>query len=352
MICSNCNFRNDAETVFCVNCGKPIAVGTQSTVPTENFQGGFAPQDSTVTAVVNAGPPMVNYATQPASIGYPAKKTNPVIWIGIGGLLLVALIAAVLFIIMPRINGEILPDHLGMFITSGDKGKLSEVRGQDTASLIEARNSIIKDDSLAMADPQPGMILYADGKEVPVSDLRLLQVDTIKDDGTMKQLDFQAAPVDGKPEMKRLRPLGELANGKYAFALIDGYFDDGKHKVWAFQVKNSSKNDNGDALRSTSASLKPKPTPPPAAPKTAPAMTQNVAPPSAGNTATCISSNVILRSGPSQSYPKMRNLAYGEKVYILSYSSNTESFRGRSSPFAQVRTASGDVGWVYSSFLR
>ncbi len=59
--------------------------------------------------------------------------------------------------------------------------------------------------------------------------------------GTLKQINYQVVPIEGKPEMKRLRVPDGLANGKYAFALFDGFLDEGKHKFWAFQVKMPKK---------------------------------------------------------------------------------------------------------------
>jgi len=64
---------------------------------------------------------------------------------------------------------------------------------------------LLKDESLPSLEPNPTLILYSDGKDVPVSDLHLIQLDTIKDDGSFKQIDFQASPIENKPEMKKLK---------------------------------------------------------------------------------------------------------------------------------------------------
>lgn len=77
-----------------------------------------------------------------------------------------------------------------------------------------------------------------------------------------------------------------------------------------------------------------------------------VPPPANGSVAYSTSSKLVLRSGPTQSSAKIRNLYQGEKVYIIEYSSNYESFKNLYSNFALVQTESGERGWAYAAYLR
>jgi hypothetical protein len=331
-----------------------------NTLNTAN-QSGFGvpnPNQSTETAVVPVGQVYPSIPQFNPTPGYSAEhpiqnKSKKTIWFALGAIGLLGLGVGA-FVLMNKTSvSETLPEHLGLFVQNNERNHVDEVRKEDVSNAIQAKNDLLKNDSVPTLDASPNLILYSDGKDIPINDLKLVPLDSIKDDGSMKQLDFQAAPVDGKPEMKRIRVPDALANGKYAFVLIDGFLNDGKHKFWTFQVRNSSKSDNGDALKSSSVALKPTPPPQPTGPRLPPpASAVNVAPPSPGNNAVSITDSLILRSGPSQSYPKIRNLARGESVTILSYSTNTESFKGRSSPFAQIRTANGQIGWAFSAFLR
>jgi hypothetical protein len=373
MICGNCNTVNDAENVFCVNCGNAVA-GNVSNAGAGNAQGptttpdgqvqplyGYPLSNSTETAVVNVNQMHAPGPPQPVS-GMPytgetaIKKTNPMIW-GIGGLVAVIGLIAVGYFAFGRSSGgnETLPEHLGMYVQAKDKSRVDEVRKQDFSSAIEARNSLSKSDGLSVVDSQPNIVLYADGKDIPINDMRLIQLDTIKDDGSMKQLDFQAAPVDGKPEMKRIRVPDILASGRYAFALFDGFFNDGKHKFWAFQVKDSTKSDNGDALKSTTVSLKPAPPPPQPAPR-APAPIAPVlpaAPPPPGASVATVRARIKLRNAPTQiGNNQIGSLNPGTTVYVLEYSANSEYFNGIYSRYAFVQTPSGQRGWAFAAYLR
>lgn len=364
MKCASCNTANDAENVFCINCGNAVA-GTLSGSPTvpivghpriEQFEPAPA-SNSTETAVVNYGSqqkaasqPIFN---TPAALQAPPRINRSAYWI-IGCLCFLLILVVIVFVALPKFSdAEVLPTHLGMFVQSDAKDRVDEVKRQDFSNISEARNSLIKSESLSVLISRPNLILYSDSKDMPINDVRLIQLDSIKDDGNMKTIEFQVMPIDSKPEMKRIRVRDGLANGKYAFTYFDGYFNDGKHKFWAFQVRDSNKSNNDDSTQSWSVSLKPTPPPQPSVARISPTTTTpSVAPPAPGNMAVSITDSLILRSGPGQSYSKMRNLGRGEQVYILGYSSNTEVFKGRASPFAQVRTMSGQVGWVFSAYLR
>lgn len=357
MNCPNCQTINEPENVFCVNCGASVSPDALPP-PTVQFQ---APIDSVETAVFpigqaqafNSGPiaPAMQFTGEQRHRSGPSST----LLVGIIGLLVLVAAAGGFYLFSGRNSAsDPLPDHLGLFARNGDS--LAEVRKQDFTNGLTARDQLLKDDSLPALEANPSMVLYSDGKEVPVNDLRLIQLDSIKDDGSLKQVDFQAAPVEGKPEMKRLRVPNGLATGRYAFALLDGYLNEGKHKFWAFQVKSGSRADNGDALKSETLPVTAK-----AASNTADNRSRQTfgvnpapkaPPPPGGSEAYSTTGKLVLRSGPTQSSSKIRNLYQGERVYIIEYSSNYESFKSLYSNFAYVQTEGGQRGWAYAAFLR
>lgn len=345
MICPNCNTRNEIENDFCVSCGRPLNATAERAagVGAGLFQAGAI---STKTRVVG-------HTSQPS----PGKYSSP--WALIGGMvagILVLAIGGVIVAVYLLMPGEVLPDHLGMFVQSDAKDRVDEIRKQDITNVLEGKATLLKDDSLPSVPSAPNLIFYADGKEADVSELRLIQLDTIKDDGSMKQIDFQKQQVGGKPEMKRLRIPDGLANGKYALAFLDGYMNEGKHKFWAFQVKDSSKSDNGSALMATTFPVKPKPTPPPA-PMNAPRATVPppvqvpVAPPAGASVAYTRTNNVLIRAAPSL-YGQVRGkIGVGQPVYVYGYS-GYDCFKGQCGSWAQIQTASGTSGYILSVLLR
>lgn len=377
MICPNCSTINETENLFCVNCGAVVTVApnTNSGIsliaenqppPTVQFDvaqqlsnKNFHPVNSIETAVVPLSQMpsvMANYGQpMPAAADYQTKKSSlKFVWIGLIAILaMIAAAGGIYFIGQQKLTAEVLPDHLGMFFQNREKDKIDEVKKLDFTNALTGRDSLLKDDSLPIADSDPNVILYLDGKDIPINDLRLIQIDTIKDDGSFKQLDFQAAPVEGKPEMKRIRIPEGIANGKYAFALMDGFLNDGKHKFWAFQVKSASKSDNGEMLKAASLVLKPNSsTPTKSTEKTYSPTIPAKAPPPAGQSAYSTNGKLVLRSGPTQNSAKIRNLYQGERVYIIEYSGNYESFKNLYSNFAYVQTESGQRGWAYAAYLR
>lgn len=312
------------------------------------------PANSIETEVFQTNPHQrskTNFGLAPNRTGeYTVKRSNrTALWVGLGIIAIVALTGGgYYFVNRPDIPQEMLPDHLGLFVQSKERDRLDEIKKLDVTNALAAKDDLLKNESLPTLDSNPNLILYSDGKDIPLNDLRLVQLDTINADGSLKQVEFQAAPVEGKPEMKRLRVPDGVANGKYAFALLDGFLNEGNHKFWPFRVLNASKSDNGDALRSSSVQVKPTATPPAAPRQHLP----SVPPPPGGSLAYSTTGNLVLRSGPSQTSAKIRNLGRGERVYIIEYSSNTEVFQGRASRFAYVQTDNGQRGWAFAAFLR
>lgn len=404
MICPNCQTINESENVFCVNCGATVTQAgnvfhdtkaptvsfqnplpsepSQSAAPTEVFQNSanvpppqfgqaqppptqvYNTSNSVETSVVPqyGAASMHNFAPSASFPVAPERQAENntkkmFLW---AGLIFFGLVAAGIggFFLLDKqsIKSEMLPEHLGMFLQSKEKDKIDEIKKQDFTNALDGKDKLLKDDSLASAESDPNLILYSDSKEISLSDLRLIQLDTIKPDGSLKQIEFQAAPVDGKPEMKRIRIPEGLANGKYAFTIFDGYLDDGKHKFWAFQVKNSDKTNNDSTLKSTTVSIKSK--------QNTTSQTNNevvqkpiVPAPSGATTRYLNIGNVVLRSGPSQTYSSVGKLSAGQKVYVIGYSSEYETFvsprTGKSyySNYAQVQLENGKQGWVYAAFL-
>ncbi len=400
MNCPKCNTINEISNVFCINCGETFSTdaahqqtmmppphSSDSIMPTQMFeppanQTAEYPSDPTVLAPhlninrsnANFNPSQANYQT--SQVGFnPAipfiqppspPKSRFGLWLGLGVLVAIilggAIVAAFFLLYKPATVAEVLPDHLGMFFQNSDKTSVDEIKKQDFTNALEGKDKLLKDDSMPTVESKPDLILYSDGKDIPISDLKLIQLDSIKTDGTMKQIDFKATPVDGKPEMKRLWFPQHLASGKYAFALIDGFFDDGKHKFWAFQVKSSDVNDNANLAKETNVSVKNKSNNSDSkninsaatteATKPTPAATSTIAPPVGSRTAYAATNNVVVRAAPGLDARKISGLKRGQKVYILSYSNNYDYWNGLEGNWANIQTESGQRGWVFSPLIR
>lgn len=366
MICQKCSTVNDDANAFCVNCGEVfrstanlpptiLSNSNSSQTPNEflsqpsNQQDGFLSQPTVFgghqpqfhqslppnynASQAQFNQPPVNFQPSMASFNpsipfippQAPPKSRLGLWVGIGAVCLLLLVGgivgAILLMNKTTTAKEALPDHLGLFFQNADKTSIDEIKKQDFMNGFEGKDKILKDDSIPALESKPNLILYTDGKDIPLSDLKLILLDSIKTDGTMKQLDFKAAPIDGKPEMKRLWFDENLAEGKYAFAVLDGSFDEGKHKFWAFQIKESDKSDNNNLLKDLTVSLKnksnnkttetPKPTPKPTVPQ-----------PVGSRTAYASTNNIVIRSAPSLDAAKVGSLRRGQKIYVLGYSNN------------------------------
>jgi len=369
MNCSNCNAWNESDSIFCVNCGNQVT--GDSAAPTIAFHdssqpGGFTPGDSTQTRVVDRGQPAISGGFSPFgpnSGAQAVKKTSPIVFILAGLLVAVAVVGVGAFFLISSqtgVSAEVLPDHLGMFVQSKERNQNDEIPAQDFPKVIDAKNSLTKNENLPVVDAQPNLILYADGRDVPVDELKLIQLDLIKDDGSYKHLPIQKALIEGKPDMKRLRIQEPLASGKYAFALFKDYFNEGKHKFWAFQVKNSTKGDNGPVLIESSVAMKPaSSTPKPAPVQTqvqSPGSGQSPAPPpmpvqQAAGVKIVIGNGVRVRTGPSANSAFHPSFRYnrGARVNVIAFSGYECPKSGKGcGPWAQL-----DSGyWIHSSLLQ
>lgn len=368
MNCPKCSALNDNENVFCVNCGTTISEHSAVDVPPPTVQYHGLPNQKfdTSPSIETAYIPQPNFNPTIPNVSEPAVKKSGKKFIWIGLIVVLFLLAggtggAIYFIKQQTKTAEVLPDHLGMFVQNGEKNAVSEISRQDYANALLAKDNLMKTDALPVAENKPNLILYSDGKDIPLTDLKLVQLDTIKDDGSLKQINFQASPVEGKSEMKRLRIPDGLANGKYAFALFDGFLDEGKHKFWAFQVQNAEKSDNGDLAKAIIIPIKPTPLPTPTPPQNnsntsantiieTPTQKPKAAP--SGGFAYCRTDNVVLRSAPSLTAEKVDGLYRGQRLYIISESDNYTTWRGATGNWVYVETDDGIRGWVFSPLIR
>ncbi len=383
MICPNCRAINDDSNVFCVSCGESFASpgGPGPTMLPPSFGPANSDPNPSQPTVLHAENPLSGRmpvqpppafdssysqfqqsfpAIPPSNVQQPAKsRAGLIAAVGILSVLVIAVGAVGIYLLLNReSNGsETFPTSLGLFFQNAEKTKVTEIRKRDEKNAVEARDAIKDESDLAKLGPRPNLILYADAKDVPVSDLKLVEIESMKDDGTVRQIEFKAATVEGKQDMKRIWLTEDLAPGKYAFAIFDGYFEDGKHHFWPFEVSGGNRKDNDSSAKELTISRKAAAaTPTPASTKSA-TPKPSVEPPPNASAARVQSSNVILRSGPSQSSSKIGMLSTGQKVYILEYSDRYEVFvtrdgRALNSNYAYIQTESGKRGWVFAAFIK
>ncbi len=376
MFCPKCNSYNEDGNAFCVHCG--LTFFQAEPPPTVMAPGVFPDPNPSQPTVIHSQIPQVtpiqppptdpqfqnSYAAfqqsfpaiPPAGSVETQSRAGLYIALGVIGLLFIGIGAAVVIYLAGPVvkTGDVLPASFGLYLKSTEKSKLTEIKKADYRNAADARDAIKNETPLA-ADSKPNLILYSDAKDIPISDLRLIEIDSIKNDGSLRQIEFKAATIDGKPDMKRIWVEQELAAGRYAFALIDGFFDDGKHHFWPFEVKTSGRKENGDLARLQTISVKTKsPTPTPKPEKTP---EPKVSPPPDTTVRYSNTSNLVLRAGPSQTAGKLGTIASGQKLYVIEYSDNWEWFvtkdgREINSNYAYVQTESGKRGWVYAAFIK
>ncbi len=325
MICQICQQQNDADDIFCRSCGNSLNRGTQPTVvlnmPSQQTQVPF--QNSQMFA-------------QP-----PPNSNNKVLYALIGVLLCTLVGAAIYFAISTVKKNVPLPDHFGVFARKDDS--LKELPKKELKDFIKEKAGLLNQESNPILNSKPEIVVFSDSG-IPVDKLKLVNLDLIKDDGTYQFTEFQVSPVEGKPDMKELRVSQKLANGKYAFAVFDGFINDGNHKFWSFQVSNSESSEN-TGLQSASLGLKPTPTPTPV-----PVITV-IAPPENARIAVCNNRNVLMRSSPSLYANPIGKLQKGQTVYVINTSSNYEYWQGIYSNWAYIQLANGKKGWMFNTFV-
>lgn len=358
MKCPYCGQQNDNDFIFCVNCGRSIAsdstYDTSVIPPTINHPKYDYP--SVQTAFVPADKARRDDATLPSFAEVDGSKKNRLpLYIGASLILLMLVgggaLAAYFLVNRSAVPTEVLPDHLGMFVRNSQTKALTEIRKSDHANALTAKEEILKDASLQVVESQPDVILYAENSETPVGEIKLVPLETIAEDGKMKQIDYQVSLIEGSPAMKRLRLPESLAVGKYAFVHLSGYFDEGKHKFWPFEVRTAERASNDQIAKDTLFALKPKAvaSPTPKIETTEKPSIENA--PVGSKVAYCNSTNVVVRSSPSLKARKVNALRKNQKVYVIRYSDNTDSWNGLQSNWAFIQTETGKQGWVFTPFI-
>lgn len=369
MKCPQCNTVNDDDYIYCVNCG--ISFNAPQTTksaaaPTAAYPIYTRPQPDQsrlpdTEYETFAKPRAALPAPGPAISGLQGDRRRmwPIV-LGVCVFLFAgAGLIAVLLIVRPSGQAELLPDHLGLFVSNKPKGQLIEIRRQDLTNAFTGAENLLKDETLPDVEEMPELLLYAESTDVPVGNLRAVMLDSIKSDGTIKEIDFQALLVEGKPAIKRLRFPSGLPPGKFAFVLFDGFLDEGKHRFWAFQIKNSSRAQNADLVRTAKLPVKPADpgsntntqsgglVPANVAPVPAPAITL----PIGARVAFCNATDVLVRKSPSLNARQIGRLNRGQKVFVIQYSTNFDYWNGTTANWAFIQTENGKRGWVFTPFI-
>ena len=355
MICPRCRTPNDDEYVFCVNCGTPI----NSLPKTEEF-----PSVATAVAkdITTPAAATIEYQPRPtigqASVSPQVKKSSPglriIVIIGAVFFLFIAITGLAAFLYFGRKPEPIaqLPQYLGLFAVDSASNRLNEIAKREFPNARDGREAIMKE-QITTLPPPAEFILYAETGEIKTDDLKLVRIDSITDDGSMRNFDFQVVPIENKPAMKRLKLANPVANGRYAFALFSGSFDDGKHKFWPFEIAGVNATST-DAGRDYSVALKEKPpsnvTKTPGGTNTNATQTVPEVPVGA-RVAFCNSTDVFVRAAPSLNARRVSMLRRGQKVYLLGYSENFDLWNGVKANWAQVQTENGKRGWVFTPFI-
>lgn len=363
MQCPNCGTEIPATERYCRNCGYDtlaMAQTLRAPTPTQpytptNPTGAQSFDAGAKTEVLPSAIAQTVAAQRPPSTAQPNRRSPFVIPLVVICVLLIVGIGGALayFLLKGRDAGERggnLPDHFGIFMRRGDQ--LNELRRRDFRNALEARDTLAADTSLAEAAAQPSLILYAEAQDIPVSDLKLVQLDSITESGQVRYWGFQVAPVEGRSDMKQLRVAGGLPAGKYAFALINGYLNEGNHRFWPFEVKEGV--ESAEQPQAASIPVKPNPSATPSTSQTQPTPkpTPNTEPPPGARLAYCNDTNVLVRSSPDLTARPVTKITKGQKLWAIAKSTNTSTWNGVTSDWTQVQLyQSATRGWVFSPFI-
>jgi hypothetical protein len=353
MICPQCSTQNDDDYVFCVNCGATI--GDQ--YRTVKYQSGELQEPLPPTVYVKEAayrpqpapfvsePTFERYATPAASYKVPLLVGLVVALAGIVGVAVFLIVQQWPAVVVDE--KEVLPEYLGLFL-KGQKGQQPvEIKRLEAANASEARNAMMADQQLLKVPSKPEFVLYADSGDIPLSGLKLVRLDSVTDDGRSKYADYQAAIIDDRPAMKRIMLPQSLASGRYAFVLYSGFFNEGTHRFWPFEV--TAGDANGLKFeQEMSVAIKP-----PEMPNT-PTFPEVEEPqtviPAGATIAYCNATDVRMRGEPSTSSKILGKLTKGQKVYVLKYH-EVAYLDGRGEVWARVQTEAGRQAWVFNSFL-
>jgi serine/threonine protein kinase len=286
----------------------------------------------------------------------PARNRSNPLLIALVVLAVVSVGAAAYLVLMRADKKEgTLPDHFGIFVRNKDV--LSELRRMDFRDAMQGREAMMANTSLPRVDPKPTTILYSDGQDIPLADLKLVQLDTIEAGGKASYWNYQVAPIEGHSDMKQIRIPGGLPGGKFAFALLNGYLDEGNHKFWPFEVSDGAPAP-ADSPQVMMIPPKPKPavtpTPMVSQPTPTPQTVSTPQPPPQNlGVGYCTENNVLLRSAPNLNAQKINSLSKGDRLYIIEYSSNYDDWKGIHSNWVYVQPENKATrGWVFAYFVR
>jgi len=353
MICPQCSTQNDDDYVFCVNCGATI--GDQ--YKTVKYQSGELQEPLPPTVYVKEAqyrPQPTPFISEPTLDRYttPSSSKMPLIV----GLIVVVLvfIGGVAFLISRQTTAvveevEVFPHYLGVFVKSQKGQPPIEIKKYETGNVSEGRNAMLAEQELPKLASKPEFVLYADSADIPLSSLKLVRLDSITDDGRSKYADYQAAIIDDRPAMKRIMMPQPLASGRYAFVLYSGFFNEGSHRFWPFEITNGDANGLKFEQEIT-LSVKPSATDVlddllkdfPDEPDTSI--------PAGATIAYCSGTDVRMRAEPSTESKILGKLIKGQKVYVLKYHEFTY-LDGRNEVWARIQTEKGKQAWVFNSFL-
>ncbi len=357
MTCPQCGTVNNAEYIYCVNCGTSIP-GKPSSFPDDE------PSVETAYLPVRPPAPPTQHFEQPfePTITENKKSKFPIVLLGVGllGILIAAVAVGGYFLLdRSRQTADVLPDHLGIFYLDQNKTKTNELAKVESGNVIESKEKLLTAAVNSRSVGTPDIILYADGADIPLADLKFIDLSSIEADGNMKQIEFQAVPIEGKSAMKRLKFPSGVSNGKYAFAVFNGNLNDGKHRLWPIQVENSSKADNNDVAKIMTLDVSEKvanvsentntnianTSVPIATPK------PKAEAPVGSTVAFCNSSDVIVRASAGLDAKRLTKLKKGQRVFVIRYSENTDMWKGTESNWAYIQTENGKRGWVFTPFI-
>jgi hypothetical protein len=322
-----------------------------------NLTGDSAVDPNAKTEYLNVSAPPTAEILRPSSTASNGRRSPYIIPLTVIGVLLVVAIAGTLgYFFWPGLNsdtasGGALPDHFGIFIQSGDK--LNELRRKDFSNALEGRDASASDSALPEAAARPVFILYAEARDIPVTDLKLVQLDSINQNGQVRYWGFQVAPLEGRRGMRQIRVAGGLPSGKYAFALINGYLNEGNHKFWPFEVKEGvSDPQEQPQVATIPVKANPTATPQPGQTTPTPKPTPNLEPPPGAKLGYCNDTNVFVRSSPDLNAKPVTKITKGQKLWAIGKSTSTTTWNGVTSDWTQVQLyQSATRGWVFSPFI-
>jgi hypothetical protein len=326
MICQICQEPNDSDDIFCRQCGNSLGQGTEPTVIL----------NTPVQPIPVQPTPFHNSQMFPTSV--PSKSNHHLLY-GIIGALLCVLVGGATFLGFTLLKkNKPLPSHFGIFARQNDA--LKELPKKEIKDFIKEKDGLLNQDGNPALTAKPEIIVFSDAG-IPVDKLKLVNLDSVKNDGSYQFADFQISPVEGKPEMKELRPANNLANGNYAFVIFEGFLNEGNHQFWTFQITDSETAETA-SLQSANLGLKPTPTPTPRI---------EIPPPPGSRVGICNNRNVMLRSSASLYGSPVGKLNSGQTVYVLEISSNYDYWNGIYSNWAFVQLPTGKRGWMFHHFV-